>query len=123
MQTFTVTRVFADQNGDSHFEDIEYPLNEAGPIGFLSASISVKNMVFRKVSPNYDDFHPAPQRQFVVLLDQGVEIESSLGERRSFQPGEVLLMDDVTGKGHRSRNINPVERKSLFIILGDSPAI
>lgn len=119
MKTFKVTRVFADEHGDSHFEDIDYPLAAAGPIGFLSLGIPVKEVVFRKVSPDYDDFHTAPQRQFVVLLDHGVEIENSLGEKRLFRPGEILLMEDVTGKGHRSRNIKRKERNSLFIILAD----
>ena len=119
METFKVTRVFADESGESHFEDIAYPLTDAGPIGFLSDSIKVKELVFRKVSPTYDDFHTAPRRQYVVLLDEGVEIECSLGEKRTFAPGEILLMEDVTGKGHRSRNIRRAERNSLFIILAD----
>jgi redox-sensitive bicupin YhaK (pirin superfamily) len=55
----------------------------------------------------------------VVLLDEGVEIETSLGKKRVFAPGEVLLMEDTTGKGHRSRNIRKVERSSLFIVLQD----
>jgi len=119
MKTFKVTRVYADENGESHFENIDYPLTDAGPIGSLSVSIKVTELVFRKVSPAYDDFHNAPRRQFVVLLDQGVEIENSLGERHLFPPGEILLMEDVTGKGHRSRNIKRAERNSLFIILAE----
>ena len=27
---FQITRVYSDSNGDSHFEDIEIPLKEAG---------------------------------------------------------------------------------------------
>jgi hypothetical protein len=119
METFKVTRVFADERGESHFEEMNYPLTDAGPIGFLSDSIKIKEVVFRKVSPTYDDFHTAPQRQYVVLLDEGVEIETSLGKKRVFAPGEVLLMEDTTGKGHRSRNIRKVERSSLFIVLED----
>jgi hypothetical protein len=119
METFKVTRVFADENGESHFEDIAYPLSDAGPIGFLSERVKVKELVFRKVSPTYDDFHTAPQRQYVVLLDEGVEIETSSGGKRLFGPGEVLLMEDVTGKGHRSRNTRKAERNSLFIILAN----
>lgn len=91
MEIFKVTRVFADENGESHFEEIAYPLTDAGPIGFLSDRFKVKELVFRKVSPTYDDFHTAPQRQYVVLLDEGVEIETSLGEKRVFSPGEILV--------------------------------
>ena len=55
--------------------------------------------------------------KYVVLLDGGVEIETSLGEKRKFEQGEVLLMEDTTGKGHRSSNLQQKERSSLFIIF------
>lgn len=113
-----VTRIYSDKQGDSHFEEIEIPLINQGDIGFLSESIKVTTLQFRKVSPNYNyDFHCAPQRQYIVLLDGGVEIESSMGEVRKFQTGEILLVEDVSGKGHRTKNIEPKERTSLFIHL------
>lgn len=113
-----VTRIYSDKQGDSHFEEIEIPLINQGYIGFLSESIKVTTLQFRKVSPNYNyDFHCAPQRQYIVLLDGGVEIESSMGEVRKFQTGEILLVEDVSGKGHRTKNIEPKERTSLFIHL------
>lgn len=113
-----VTRIYSDEQGDSHFEEIEIPLTNQGDIGFLSENIKVTALQFRKVSPNYNyDFHCAPQRQYIVLLDGGVEIESSLGEVRKFQTSEILLVEDVSGKGHRTKNIEPKERTSLFIHL------
>lgn len=45
---FTVTRIYSDTNGESRFEDIEIPLQEAGEIGFLSEGIPSKEVVFRK---------------------------------------------------------------------------
>lgn len=113
-----VTRVYSDENGDSRFEDIDIDLFNRGEIGFLSENIDVKTLQFRKVSPGYDyDFHHAPQRQYIVLLDGGVEIETSLGEVRQFQTGEILLMEDTTGKGHRTKNLEKRERTSIFIHL------
>ena len=113
-----VTRVYSDKNGDSQFEDVDIELFDNGEIGQLSENIDVKSLQFRKVSPNYDyDFHHAPQRQFIVLLDGGVEITTSLGETRQFQTGEILLMDDTTGKGHKTKNLEKCERTSIFIHL------
>jgi hypothetical protein len=113
-----VTRVYSDNNGDSRFEDIEIDLLDRGEIGRLSENVEVKSLQFRKVSPDYDyDFHHAPQRQYIVLLDGGVEIETSLGEVRLFQTGEILLMEDTTGRGHRTRNLEKRERTSIFIHL------
>ena len=117
MEIFKVTRVYADQDGESRFDEVFYPLTDGGPIGHLSEKVKVKELLFRKVSPGYNDLHNAPQRQYVVLLDGGVEIETSTGEKRVFNPGEVLLMEDTTGKGHRSSNVQQKERSSLFIIV------
>ncbi len=115
---FTITRIYSDANGDSHFEDIQIPLTDAGDIGFLSETSEASGIIFREVIPTYDyNFHNAPQRQYIVLLDGGIEIETSLGEKRVFKTGEVLLAEDTTGKGHRSKNIENRKRKSLFITL------
>ncbi|WP_295768876.1 hypothetical protein [uncultured Mucilaginibacter sp.] len=117
MENFKVTRVYTNKQGHSCFEEVYYPLTNSGAIGSLSERIAVKNVILRKVPAGYDDFHNAPARQFVVLLDGGVEIEASTGEKRAFYSGEILLMEDVTGKGHRSRNLEAKERSSLFIEL------
>jgi hypothetical protein len=114
---FKVTKVYADENGDSRFEEIFFPLTDKGPIGSLSESVSVKELLFRIVPPTYDDFHNAPAKQFVILLDGGVEIETSLHEKRQFKTGEVLLMIDTKGKGHRTKNLEFAERRSLFITI------
>jgi hypothetical protein len=115
---FQVTRIYSDSNGDSHFENIEIPLKEAGSIGRLSEILPANGIIFREVEPSYDwDFHTAPQKQYIILLDGEIEIETSLGDKRNFKPGEVLLVEDTTGKGHKSRNVQPVKRKSIFITL------
>ncbi|WP_415328150.1 hypothetical protein [Chryseobacterium sp. MMS23-Vi53] len=113
-----ITKIFSDENGDSRFEDIEISLIDQGEIGFLSKDIDVKKLQFRQVAAEYDyDFHCAPQRQYIVLLNGGVEIETSLGETRQFQTGEVLLVEDTSGKGHKTKNIEKKTRTSLFIHL------
>lgn len=112
----TITRLYCDANGDTHFETITIPLYNNGAIGFLSEKYPVQQLQFRQVSADYDyDFHCAPQRQYLVLLQGGVEIETSLGDKRQFPTGEVLLLEDVTGKGHRSKNLEAAIRTSLFI--------
>lgn len=115
---FQVTRVYSDSNGDSHFEDIEIPLTEAGSVGSLSEELPAKGLIFREVEPSYDwNFHTAPQKQFIVLLDGEIEIETSLGDKRTFKAGDVLLVEDTTGKGHKTCNLQPIKRKSIFITL------
>lgn len=115
---FQITRIFSDSNGESHFEDFEIPLQNNGDIGFLSEDQPVKSIVFREVLPSYDyDFHNAPDRQYIILLDGGVEIETSLGEKRTFETGSILLVEDTVGKGHKTKNLENKTRKSIFIKL------
>lgn len=116
MNEFNITRIYSDINGDSQFEDISIPLTSAGTIGYLSEKYEVESLMFRKVIPSYDyDFHNAPSRQFIILLDGEIEIETSLGEKRIFTAGHVLQVEDTGGKGHRTKNLVPIERKSLFV--------
>jgi len=118
MEAFAITRLYADENGDSQFEDIVRQLNPEGEIGFLSEAESADSIIFRKVIPTYDyDFHTAPARQYIFLLDGGIEIETSLGEKRHFESGQVLLLEDTTGKGHKTRNLKPATRSSVFVTL------
>ena len=115
---FQVTRVYSDRNSDTHFEDIEIPLTHAGNVGQLSNVLPATGIIFREVEPSYDwNFHPAPQKQYIILLDGEIEIETSLGEKRIFTAGEVLLVEDTTGKGHKTRNLQPEKRKSIFVTL------
>lgn len=114
----TVVRIFADANGDSHFEEQIIALKEEGAIGKLSIPYPASNVIFREVESTYDyDFHTAPQRQYIILLDGEIEIETSLHEKRVFCGGDILLMEDTTGKGHKTKNLQPKERKSIFITL------
>lgn len=115
---FDVVRIFSDENGDSHFENLQIPLKNAGDIGFLSAGYPVKRVIFREVLPGYDyDFHTAPQRQYIILLDGQIQIETSLGDIRQFGAGDILLVEDTSGKGHRTKNIIATKRRSIFITL------
>ncbi len=119
MDSYKVTRIFEDEHGESRFEDLEIPLYDNGQIGFLSEAQKTASITFRKVSPAYDyDFHNAPDKQYILLLDGAIEIETSAGEKRTFNTGDVLLVEDVSGKGHRTRNLKPEVRSSIFIKLG-----
>lgn len=113
-----VTRIYADDKGESHFSEVICPLHDQGKIGFLSEGIPVKDIIFRETPPDYDyNFHVAPQRQYIVLLNGEIEIETSLGEKRRFKGGEVLLVEDTRGKGHKTRSLRNVIRRSVFVTL------
>ena len=44
-----------------------------------------------------------------------VEVEVTSGEKRRFVGGDVLLVEDTTGTGHRTRTVSQGPRRSLFL--------
>lgn len=118
-----ITRIGEDPAGVSFFEDVTIALEDRGDIGELSEVHPVDGVVFRQTSPEYDyDWHQAPQRQYIVLLDGEIEIEVGTGEVRRFRGGDVLLVEDTKGQGHRTRAIGEKPRRSLFLPLVRDPA-
>jgi hypothetical protein len=113
-----VTRIYTGEDGKSHFEDMEYDLKDSGPIGRLSETIPATGVIFRETEPSYDyDWHPVPQRQFIIMLEGELEVEVGDGEKRHFSGGDVMLFEDTTGQGHRSRTTNNQLRKTIFVTL------
>lgn len=115
-----VVRVYTGKDNESHFEDIEVSLTAMGQAGSMSQPVAVSSVIFRETSGDYNlDFHPAPRRQYVVNLTGGVEIETGSGEVRVLGPGDILLAEDTTGRGHKSRAVDGEPRRCLFIPLAD----
>jgi hypothetical protein len=119
-----ITRLYTNQDQDSVFKEIDIPLKNAGDIGSLSKRFAVKDLIFRETGGDYDyDFHNAPERQFIFMLDSAIEIETSRGEKRQFKGGDILLVEDINGKGHKTRSIDSKLRRSVFVTLGEEEVV
>jgi len=113
-----ITRVYTGDDGESHFEDVDIELRDLGAVGRISEPLKATGIMFRENDGDYNlDWHCAPRRQFVINLDGPVEIEVGDGSRRVLQPGDVLLAEDVTGRGHLSRSVEGRPRRSIFVTL------
>jgi len=114
----TVTRLYTGSDEESHFENIQVPLKDAGGIGCLSQSVSATGVIFRTMPGDYQmDWHNTETRQYVVIVSGAVEMEVGSGEKRRFKQGDIVLSEDKTGRGHKSRSVDGQERISLFITL------
>lgn len=110
------TRIYTDPSGESCFEKTEVPLENSGMFGYISKKYKVKNLIFRENKHDYDwDFHNAPARQFIILLDGEIEITTSKGDSCRFSGGDVLLVEDTSGKGHKTRHVVQHIRQSVVI--------
>lgn len=113
-----VHNLYEDQEGESHFRDIEIEWTEIMPSIENSERIPATGLYFVRTKASYDlDWHTAPRRQYIVNLDTGIRITASDGESREINPGDVLLVEDTTGKGHLSQSIEGKVRHAVFIPL------
>lgn len=116
-------RIYADAQGESHFEDVNVKLSliEVAPgISplFASSFSEASRYAFVSAEPGWrEDWHPAPQRQFLVYLAGVTEFRVSDGEIRRLGPGTILLAEDTVGKGHISEVVGETDVKAVVIQL------
>jgi uncharacterized cupin superfamily protein len=112
-------RIYTGDDGLTHFEDVEVATEPAG-FSRTSALFPATGVIFRS-SPgdHFNDWHPAPRRQFVIHLAGEVEVTVGDGETRRIGPGDVVMVEDTTGTGHITKGIGTGERLTLFVPLPD----
>jgi quercetin dioxygenase-like cupin family protein len=115
---FTVTDMYTGADGLTHLRDKEIKA------GDMEKPFSV---VMGRISANParpSDWHNAPSwRRYVIPLSGRFEVEVSAdGTVKSFGPGEILLAEDSTGKGHKTRAVGGKDCVWLFVELGDPKA-
>ena len=118
-------RLFADSQGESHFETVNLSLEStdfAPPAPPLEVSEVVEGPhgFLRAPSGWFGDWHPTPARQFMCLLSGTLEVEASDGEVRRISVGEIVLLEDTEGRGHSTRVISEEAAVLMFAQLPSS---
>ena len=99
--------MYTDDQGKAHWEAIDVSKTPDWLKG-----LDVTRMTFGTRAPGVmQDWHPAPQRQFVMILSGRLEIGFEDGSKKEFGPGDLRLVEDTTGKGHTT------------VALGNEPCV
>jgi 3-dehydroquinate synthase class II len=117
------TRIVGADDGGSRFEDAEIQLTEQQVadgvppmlVGGLSSSAGV---MFLRSAAFDSDPHPAPRPQWVVMVRGAIEVQVSDGTRRRFEPGDLVLVTDTTGRGHTTIAVGDPPFETLFVPEG-----
>lgn len=114
------TRIVATADGESLFEDGVLPFTAMNlPGGHLAGLHNMQTgaqatyMMFP--AGVFEDWHPTPNAQTLIVVQGEVEVGVSSGETRRFGPGDVVLMEDNQGKGHTTRTVGAVPHVALMI--------
>lgn len=118
-----LARLFSDNRGESHFDDIELPmalLDDSPPAKphYFTQPQDAKAWVSLRCPPEWDGgLHPTPRRQIIICTAVSVRVTTSLGDARELVPGTAVLLEDTHGKGHISEVTSAVSFEALVIRL------
>jgi hypothetical protein len=109
-----IIHLYTGKDNKSYFEEIESSMPIKKELGAYSEPCKVKNMFFRQFEEGLEfDWHCAPQVQYIIYLEGQVEVEASGGEKRVFNPSDILYVTDISGKGHITRTLS--KGKSIVV--------
>jgi len=97
-----MTRIYTGADGLSHSEQIEMKLTPNGTSAMKATGVEFSS---RPAAPA-GDWHTGPRRQFVITLSGRAELEVAGGKKVPIGPGNINLIEDTTGKGHITHNID-----------------
>jgi hypothetical protein len=116
-------RLYATPDGESHYDTIEYSMNllddspPAKPHWFTDAQ-TAKSWVYVRCPVGWDGgLHPTPRRQIVICTSGSLRVTSSLDDTRELKPGDAVLLEDTSGKGHISEVTSQIDFEAFAIRL------
>ena len=89
-------RLYTGDDRQSHVEPIDLAKAPDWTRGLAATQISFNEQPVG----SFLDWHPAPRRQFVIILSGQLEIGLGDGTKHVFGPGDARLVEDTTGQGH-----------------------
>jgi len=115
----SVTRLYTGADGMSHFEqmDVKFSLVPGEPNTVSQSDpISPEKSYIVRVAPGFfEDWHNADVRRYIVTISGRSEVEVTGGQRFVVAAGQVILAEDLTGKGHTFRVLGDSDWIALFV--------
>ncbi|WP_344424990.1 hypothetical protein [Pseudonocardia ailaonensis] len=116
-ETLRLPRIVATADGGSSFDEFELPVS-SGLDG--AHEIPIACAAFARLPAGaFADWHPSARRRLVVTLEGAADLVTTDGSVRHAIPGSVMMLDDVTGKGHQTFVHAQAERFMLLLTLPD----
>ena len=108
-------RMYTNGGGKARWEEIDLAKTPGWAAGLDVTTIQFGT---RKLGLR-NDWHPAPRRQFVIVLSGQLEIGFEDGTTKVFGPGDARLVEDITGKGHTTTAVGSEDCVTATIALKD----
>lgn len=119
--TLSYVHLYTDAGGMTHFRDEKFEFHTVNRDGNLpgftfhdltgtqgASLVKLKNGIV-------EDWHNAPRTQFAVVIQGEVQVTASDGEARRLVVGDIALLDDTSGKGHKTEALGSQDHIALMI--------
>ena len=122
-----IWRVYSGADGQSHIAETAFAMrlfvDIDGAHGETTPMQPASGIAFRVAPPGYVlDWHCAPRRQYSISLSGTAEIEVGDGTVARIEPGDVVLAEDLTGRGHVTRVVGTEPRFYAIVPLAEEIA-
>jgi len=104
----TVMRLYSVSDGPALADTFELKLTPSAAYTFTEQSEAFKAsgiQFLRLPRGKVQDWHNPAHRQYILVLKGKCEVEIAGGKKLLMTPGQIVLLEDVTGKGHITRSI------------------
>jgi hypothetical protein len=119
-------RLYTGTDGVSHFANEALTLSPVPGGQGMEATLAVnrigdvKGVLFAQLKAGAtEDWHVAPRRQFMVCVHGLVEITAADGQKRRLTPGQLMLLEDTSGKGHMTHAAGTEDHVALAVPVPD----
>jgi hypothetical protein len=104
-----VIHIFAGEDGVSHVRRVKV-VGSPKPL-------PAHSVVTTSIAQGTEDWHVAPAKTFTINVVGDIEAEVSDGTKVRIGKGDLVYLEDRTGKGHVTRLLTPVA--NIFIRMKD----
>lgn len=109
----SIFRLYTGSDGQSRIEEQTLSARPA-----LAQPQAAAHVEFGELPPGtFMDWHPAPRRQYVIVLAGQLEIGFKDGTARRMNPGDATLAEDLTGSGHTTRVVSATPAVTAVVPL------
>jgi len=119
-----LTRIYSDSD-KSRFAELELETKSvvrapAAPPLKASARFASHHVQMMIQSPGWQaGWQPAARRSLLLILAGEFGVEVGNGERRQFRAGDVVLVEDRSGQGHRGWVVGDANLVAAIVQLSD----
>jgi quercetin dioxygenase-like cupin family protein len=108
-----IFRMYTGSDGQSHLEEQSIDAHS-----ILSEARPAVHIQFRELpADTFMDWHPAPRRQYVIVLGGQLELSFKDGTTKRLNPGDATLAEDLTGPGHTTRVVGTGSAMTAIVPL------